>query len=367
MSNEQDSSNLAGPAVPLFSEIPKRVLTLSPEHQFRLDNAEHFANSETLTRIEHATCIEGDYAPDSPDDTRHPVERRVAAMQADLARIPVLAEEIATLQASLKATANPNDGPLIRLDNHLAEKERWKAREAQLLKQLNEAEPQAEENGRVNISTLREEDRSAWILHIDRVLAGAREAGAIDNDLQHELDFRLKRYGEQHGQPAENAYRAAHWSKRHVAGDLLARLEGFYCEPSDHEGTDGKRPLERRIIAWQSELNVAKRDLDAAYKRADKAEKEVETLGAVCRLAKLAEDQLTAERAEARAETVKAAKALMQAHGEIKALRAELLGSQGAVAALALLLREAHRGELRAEDALQRATAEPGEQKASAG
>lgn len=39
----------------------------------------------TLTRIEHAWCIEGDYAgdPDNPDaDKRHPIERRLASMTA---------------------------------------------------------------------------------------------------------------------------------------------------------------------------------------------------------------------------------------------------------------------------------------------
>lgn len=45
------------------------------------------APSSVLWRIESAICIEGDYVPDGADDARHPVERRIAAMNAVILRM----------------------------------------------------------------------------------------------------------------------------------------------------------------------------------------------------------------------------------------------------------------------------------------
>jgi hypothetical protein len=79
------------------------------------------AAESTLNRIEHAWCIEGDYAANGPDDKRHPIERRLAGMQA------MHSPDVEKLRADLTACRVERDTWLAEHGRVTAELEACKA------------------------------------------------------------------------------------------------------------------------------------------------------------------------------------------------------------------------------------------------
>jgi hypothetical protein len=94
--------------------------------------------ASVLSRIEQQWVIEGDYADDGPDDKRHPIERRLAGMQAMHAR------DVERLRAELEKTRAELENCQARLKGTLAladERSNDKARmEHELLKARAELE-----------------------------------------------------------------------------------------------------------------------------------------------------------------------------------------------------------------------------------
>jgi hypothetical protein len=85
-----------------------------------------------LSRIELAWCIEGDYAPDDPDDKRHPIERRLAGMQAmhsaDVAKLRAEIERVRGLLAEADQFGERISKQMVATETHLrAELEKTRA------------------------------------------------------------------------------------------------------------------------------------------------------------------------------------------------------------------------------------------------
>lgn len=81
-------------AIAGIADLEAKLATVTQERNVARTEME--MTEQVLRNIEHAHCIEGDYAPDYESDTRHPIERRLASMQAmHTADVEKLREQLA--------------------------------------------------------------------------------------------------------------------------------------------------------------------------------------------------------------------------------------------------------------------------------
>lgn len=130
--------------------------------------------------------------------------------------------------------------------------------------------------------------------HRGRVLTGAYEAHAIDSWVMHELDYRMSRYGEQYGRPAEDAYRADKWDfsgrpktaatewreKAEAEENRADRAEALLKNAAEVGARDAvqRDQFGEQLIALREERAQVGRELEAALERIRQLDDQVATL-----------------------------------------------------------------------------------------